>query len=106
MPAPPPNLPATLGDLRTSGWRDRPVAEELRDNLIARLRDDNPLVADVIGFDDTVMPDLERSLLAGHDLILLGERGQAKTRIVRRLVELLDEWMPAVAGCELHSSPD
>lgn len=105
-PAPPPDLPATLGALRASGWVDRTVTEELRTNLIARLRAGEPLVADVIGFEDSVLPDLERSLLAGHDLILLGERGQAKTRIVRRLVELLDEWMPIVAGCELHSSPD
>ncbi len=95
-----------MGELRASGWRDRTVTEELRANLVARLRDDRPLVADVIGFDESVLPDLERSLLAGHDLILLGERGQAKTRIVRRLVELLDEWAPIVAGCELHSSPD
>ncbi len=102
----PPDLPATLGALRASGWEDRTVMEELRANLVARLRDDRPLVADVVGFADSVLPDLERALLAGHDLILLGERGQAKTRIVRRLVELLDEWMPVVAGCELHSSPD
>lgn len=104
--APPGDLPTTLGALRTSGWVDRTVTEELRDNLIARLREDRPLVADVVGFEDSVLPDLERALLAGHDVILLGERGQAKTRIVRRLVELLDEWTPVVAGCELHSSPD
>ena len=104
--SPPDGLPTTLGDLRASGWRDRSVTEELRTNLITRLREGRPLVADVVGFDDSVLPDLERALLAGHDLILLGERGQAKTRIVRRLVELLDEWMPIVAGCELHSSPD
>ncbi len=103
---PPADLPATLAELRASDWRDRPVSEELRENLIGRLRADEPLVADVIGFDDSVLPDLERALLAGHDLILLGERGQAKTRIVRRLVDLLDEWMPAIAGCELHSAPD
>lgn len=106
IPAPPPDLPTTLGGLRTSGWQDRTVTEELRANLVARLRADQPLVADVVGFDESVLPDLERALLAGHDLILLGERGQAKTRIVRRLVELLDEWTPIVAGCELHSSPD
>ncbi|MBY5164498.1 sigma 54-interacting transcriptional regulator [Salsipaludibacter albus] len=104
--APPDDLPSTLRELRASGWSDRTVREELRANLIARLRAGDPLVADVVGFEHSVLPDLERSLLAGHDLILLGERGQAKTRIVRRLVELLDEWAPIVAGCELHSSPD
>ena len=82
------------------------MTEEVRANLVVRLRAGEPLVADVIGFEDSVLPDLERALLAGHDLILLGERGQAKTRIVRRLVELLDEWSPVVEGCELHSSPD
>lgn len=103
---PPPDLPTTLGALRASGWQDRSVRDEVRENLIARLRDDRPLVADVIGFGETVLPDLERALLAGQDLILLGERGQAKSRIVRRLAELLDEWLPYVDGCELHSSPD
>ncbi|MFP5309479.1 MAG: AAA family ATPase [Actinomycetes bacterium] len=95
----------TLGQLRAAGWRDRSVKEEVRENLVARLRAGDPLVADVVGFADSVLPALERGLLAGHDLILLGERGQAKTRIVRRLVELLDERAPAIEGCELHSSP-
>lgn len=104
--ADPSDLPTTLGALRDSGWTDRGVREEVSANLVERLRADRPLVADVVGFDDTVLPDLERALLAGQDLILLGERGQAKSRIVRRLAELLDEWMPYVAGCELHSSPD
>ena len=101
-----PDLPTTLGALRASGWEDRSVRDEVRENLVARLRADQPLVADVIGFGDTVLPDLERALLAGQDVILLGERGQAKSRIVRRLAELLDEWLPYVDGCELHSSPD
>jgi magnesium chelatase subunit I len=103
---PPADLPTTLGALRASGWQDRSVTEEVRANLVARLRAGEPLVTGIIGFEESVLPDLERALLAGHDLILLGERGQAKTRIVRRLEELLDEWVPAVAGCELHSSPD
>ena len=102
----PTDLPATLGALRASGWRDRSVRDELRENLVEGLRADRPLVADVIGFDDTVLPDLERALLAGQDVILLGERGQAKSRIVRRLAQLLDEWLPYVEGCELHSSPE
>jgi magnesium chelatase subunit I len=97
--------PRTLGELRASGHRDRTVKEEVRDNLVARLRAGDPLVADVVGFSDSVLPGIERALLAGHDLILLGERGQAKTRIVRRLVDLLDPWAPIVAGCEVNSSP-
>jgi magnesium chelatase subunit I len=103
---PPADLPTTLGALRASGWQDRSVRDEVRENLVARLRADEPLVADVVGFDATVLPDLERALLAGQDVILLGERGQAKSRIVRRLVELLDEWSPYVEDCELHSSPE
>ena len=104
--SPPADLPTTLGALRASGWTDRSVREEVAANLAARLRAGEPLVADVVGFEQTVLPDLERALLAGQDLILLGERGQAKSRIVRRLEGLLDEWMPYVDGCELHSSPD
>ncbi|HEX9889260.1 MAG TPA: sigma 54-interacting transcriptional regulator, partial [Nitriliruptorales bacterium] len=99
------NLATTLAELRSSGYPDRSVKQELRDNLVDRLRSGQPFVTGVIGFDDTVLPALERGLLAGHDLILLGERGQAKTRIVRKLVELLDEQAPAVAGCEINCHP-
>ena len=95
----------TLKDLLASGWRERTVKEELRDNLIARLRDDKPLVTGIIGYDDTVLPGLERAILAGHDVIILGERGQAKTRLIRQLVDLLDEQTPIVAGCEVNDSP-
>ncbi len=103
---PPHTLARTLGALRDAGWRDRTVREEVAENLVDRLRTGQPLVTGVVGFDETVLPDLERALLAGHDVILLGERGQAKSRIVRKLAELLDEWLPYVEGCELHSSPD
>ncbi len=96
---------ATLGELRASGHELRPVKQEVRDNLVRLLRAGEPLFDGLHGFDDTVLPELERALLAGHDVILLGERGQAKTRIVRSLVGLLDEWTPAIAGCELHSHP-
>jgi magnesium chelatase subunit I len=96
---------ATLGQLRASGHPDRTVKEELRANLVARLRAGAPLTTGVIGYDETVLPELERAILAGQDLILLGERGQAKTRLVRRLVELLDEIAPVVAGCEINCSP-
>ena len=95
----------TVGGLRASGYRDRSVKEEVRANLVARLAAGEPLTAGVIGYDDTVLPGLERALLAGQDLILLGERGQAKTRLVRLLVDLLDEEIPVVAGCEVNCSP-
>ncbi len=98
-------LAHNAGELRASGWRERTVKEELRENLIERLRTDRPLVTGIIGYDDTVLPGLERAILAGHDLIILGERGQAKTRLIRQLVELLDERTPIVAGCEVNDSP-
>jgi magnesium chelatase subunit I len=97
--------PGTLAELRAAGYPDRTVKEEVRANLVARLRAGEPLTTGVIGYDDTVLPGLERALLAGQDLILLGERGQAKTRLVRRLVELLDVTAPVIAGCEINCSP-
>jgi magnesium chelatase subunit I len=97
--------PSTLAELRADGYRDRTVKEELRDNLVTRLRAGEPMTTGIVGYDDTVLPELERALLAGQDLILLGERGQAKTRLVRRLVDLLDEHAPIVAGCEINCSP-
>ncbi|MDA8279489.1 MAG: sigma 54-interacting transcriptional regulator [Actinomycetota bacterium] len=104
-PDPPADLPATLGELRASGWRSVPVREELRRNAAARIAAGEPLVARVLGFEDTVLPQIENAVLAGHDMILLGERGQAKTRIVRSLTQLLDEWLPVVAGSELRDDP-
>ncbi|MGH8987640.1 MAG: magnesium chelatase [Acidimicrobiales bacterium] len=104
-PLPPADLPNTLGALRASGWRSVPVAEELRRNAAARIVAGEPLVDGVIGFEETVVPQLENALLAGHDVILLGERGQAKTRLVRALVTLLDEWLPVVAGSEINDDP-
>jgi magnesium chelatase subunit I len=98
-------LPATLGELRTSGHVYRTVKEELRENLVARLGAGDPLFPSIIGFDETVLPALERGILAGHDLILLGERGQAKTRLIRHLVDLLDEVVPVVGGCEVNDHP-
>jgi magnesium chelatase subunit I len=97
--------PATLGDLRASGWQSRPVKQELRANAVRALSDGQPLVDGVVGYDDTVLPQLANALLAGHDIIFLGERGQAKTRIIRSLVNLLDEWMPIVAGSEINDDP-
>ena len=95
----------TLGELRASGWESRPVKEEVRANALARISSGKPLVDGVIGFDDTVLPQLENALLAGHDVIFLGERGQAKTRIIRSLVSLLDEWTPTIAGSEINDDP-
>jgi magnesium chelatase subunit I len=97
--------PATVGQLRASGYRTRSVAEELRGNLLTRLRQRETAFPGIVGFDDTVLPELETALLAGHDLVLLGERGQGKTRLMRTLNQLLDEWMPEVAGCEIHDDP-
>jgi len=97
--------PATLGQLRESGWRSLPVKEEIRRNAAARIAAGKPLVAGVLGFDETVLPQLENALLAGHDVIFLGERGQAKTRIIRSLVDLLDEQAPVVAGSEINDDP-
>ncbi len=98
--------PATLGALRASGWRSVPVKEEIRRNAIARIRAGQPLFPSVLGYEHTVMPQLENAILAGHDVIFLGERGQAKTRMIRGLVELLDEWMPIVAGSEINDDPE
>src|SRR5215212_7030699 len=97
--------PATLGDLRASGWESRPVKEEVRANAIRRIAAGESPVSGVLGYEDTVIPQLENALLAGHDIIFLGERGQAKTRMIRSLTELLDEWMPIVAGSEINDDP-
>jgi magnesium chelatase subunit I len=100
-----PDRPATLGQLRDTGYTTRTVKQEIRANLLDRLRSGQPAFPGIVGFDDTVLPELEGALLAGHDLVLLGERGQGKTRLMRTLVELLDEWSPAVAGCEINDDP-
>ncbi|HET9075350.1 MAG TPA: sigma 54-interacting transcriptional regulator [Acidimicrobiales bacterium] len=97
--------PATLGQLRESGWQSVPVKEEVRRNAIRRIAAGQPLVDGVLGYEDTVLPQLENALLAGHDVIFLGERGQAKTRIIRSLTGLLDEWIPIVAGSEILDDP-
>ncbi|MEO1711881.1 MAG: magnesium chelatase, partial [Bacteroidota bacterium] len=95
------SLPNTLGALRASGYRSKTIKEELRDNLIQRLQDKEPVFTGILGFDDTVLPDLERAILSQHNILLLGLRGQAKTRLARLMVNLLDEYMPVVAGSEL-----
>jgi len=104
-PTIPSSLPLTLGALAASGYQVQPIREELRKNLEQRLSEGRPLTSAVLGYEDTVLPQLETALLAGHDIILLGERGQAKTRMIRSLVELLDEWIPIVAGSEVRDNP-
>ncbi|WP_166390798.1 ATP-binding protein [Nocardioides ochotonae] len=103
-PAPAPGA-ATLGELRASGHVHKPLRTEIRDNLLARLRAGEDPWPGLHGFDDTVIPQLERALIAGHDIVLLGERGQGKTRLLRTMVGLLDEWTPVIADSELAEHP-
>jgi len=95
----------TLGALRASGHVHRGVKAEIRQNLIARLAAGEETLPGIVGFADTVVPEVERALLAGHDIVLLGERGQGKTRLIRTLVGLLDEWTPVIPGSELNEHP-
>jgi magnesium chelatase subunit I len=95
----------TLAELRASDHKFVTVKQEIRQNLLARLRAGEDAFPGIIGFGQTVLPQLERSLIAGHDVILLGERGQGKTRLIRTLTGLLDEWTPTVAGCEINDHP-
>ncbi|MGZ4642930.1 MAG: sigma 54-interacting transcriptional regulator, partial [Blastococcus sp.] len=104
-PAPAPPAPTTLGELRASGATFVPVKAELRANLLARLGSGESSLPGMVGFEDTVVPEVERALIAGHDLVLLGERGQGKTRLIRTLVGLLDEWTPVLVGSELNEHP-
>jgi magnesium chelatase subunit I len=103
--ADPHGLPRTLGELRAAGHPPRGVKTEIRDNLLAALRAGRDPWPGIVGFDDTVLPELERALIAGHDVVLLGERGQGKTRLLRSLVALLDEWTPVIEGSELGEHP-
>ncbi len=95
----------TLGRLRKSGWLSRTVKEEIRQNAIKRIQQGEELFPGVLGYENTVIPQLENALLAGHDFIFLGERGQAKIRMIRGLTDLLDEWMPIIAGSEINDDP-
>ncbi len=102
---PPPELPTSLADLRASGWESVSLAEEMRRNTQRAIAAGSSLFPGILGFEETVLPQLENAILAGHDVILLGERGQAKTRVIRSLVGLLDEWLPIVAGSEINDDP-
>jgi magnesium chelatase subunit I len=104
-PLVPSHLPTTLAGLRAAGFVHRSVREEIRANLEERLRSGESLSSSVLGYEDTVLPQLETALLAGHDIIHLGERGQAKTRMIRSLVDLLDEWLPIVEGSDVRDDP-
>src|SRR5690606_29420596 len=97
--------PTTLGDLKSSGWKSRSVKQEMRENLIAHIRRGDKFFTGIIGYDDTVVPQIEHAVLSLHDFLLLGLRGQAKTRMIRQLVNLLDEWMPALADTPLRDDP-
>ena len=97
--------PRNLGELKKSGWVSRPVKEEMRQNAVALIAAGEPLFDGVVGYENTVLPQLENAVLAGHDVIFLGERGQAKTRMIRSLVNLLDEWMPYIEGSEIYDDP-
>src|SRR5271163_3448327 len=106
------SLPRTLGDLRRSEFseerlRDRHVKDEIRENLIVRLRqpDDTPIFPGIVGDEDAVVPEIVNAILSRHNFILLGLRGQAKSRILRALTTLLDPHMPYLAGCEIHDDP-
>jgi magnesium chelatase subunit I len=104
-PPVPAQLPRTLAALRETGYVGRTVKQEIRANLIERLRGGGPSFPGIVGFEDTVGPQMERALLAGHDIVLLGERGQGKTRLIRSLTALLDEWTPVVDGCQINDDP-
>jgi magnesium chelatase subunit I len=99
------NQATTLRALKDGGYRPRSVKAEIRANLLERLQQGEPAFPGILGFDETVLPQLESALLAGHDLVLLGERGQGKSRLMRTLVGLLDEWVPVVEGCEINDDP-
>jgi magnesium chelatase subunit I len=101
----PARRPQTLRELRAAGWASRTVKQELRSNLLSRLALGRPIVSGIVGYDETVLPAIENAIVAGQDLVLLGERGQAKTRLARLLVGLLDEEIPVVRGGELNDDP-
>ncbi|MBI3228211.1 MAG: sigma 54-interacting transcriptional regulator [Mycolicibacterium cosmeticum] len=101
----PNNLPRTVGELRATGHVERGIKQEIRENLLVRLADGADIWPGLFGFEDTVLPQVERALIAGHDFVLLGERGQGKTRLLRSIAGLLDEWTPVITGSELGEHP-
>ena len=103
-----PSRPSTLAELRAQGWRSRPVKDELRANMVRALESDQVLFPGVVGYDDTVIPEIVLGVLSGHDLLFLGEKGQAKSRLMRALPRFLDEWIPYldIADCPVHEDPE
>jgi magnesium chelatase subunit I len=99
------NKTRTVGELRSSGYQPKSVKQELRDNLIARLRKGEAIFPGIVGYEESVLPQIENAILSGQDIVFLGERGQAKTRMARLLTELLDDEVPALAGCEINDNP-
>src|SRR6058998_665424 len=99
------NKTRTVGELRSSGYQPRSVKQELRDNLIARLRKGEAIFPGIVGYEESVLPQIENAILSGQDIVFLGERGQAKTRMARLLIELLDDEVPGLAGCEINDNP-
>jgi magnesium chelatase subunit I len=95
----------TLGELRAAGYRVLPVREEMRKNMLARLGGAERILPGIIGYDDSVIPEIENAILAGHHMVFLGERGQAKSRVIRGLTSLLDPLVPAIAGCPINDDP-
>ena len=105
MPSILPDRPATLGDLKASGYRSRSVKDEMRANLLAKLRSGDELFPGIQGYDETVIPQICNGILAKHDMLFLGLRGQGKTKMLRMLTGLLDEYTPVVAGSEINDDP-
>lgn len=95
----------TIGQLKESGYKSKSIKQELRDNLIAHLKSNKSVFEGILGYEDTVIPDVERALLSKHNMLLLGLRGQAKTRMARQMTDLLDEWVPYIKGSEIHDDP-
>ncbi|MEY4841705.1 MAG: hypothetical protein RJA12_429, partial [Planctomycetota bacterium] len=105
--ATPPTI-RTLAELRASGWKSRPVKSELRDNFTRMLAAKETLFPGVVGYDSTVLPEIAHAILAGHDMLFLGEKGQGKSRLMRALVRFLDPWVPYldIPGCPVHEDPE
>src|SRR3954467_9912460 len=97
--------PRTLGELRESGYRMESVKDEMRRNLVRKLRAGEPLFPEILGYDETVIPQVQNAILSRHDMLFLGLRGQAKTRMLRQLVNLLDDAIPIVEGSEVNDNP-